>query len=109
MARKQGKLLDVTPGRHEVFHEEPDGTFTIETRQDSQDILDENKRKFNAYGDKLSVGKRGDWHQVASIPATIMDQWIKDTNGEILKDPKMLAAKLNDPNWKLLKTSPTNI
>ena len=109
MARKAGTLLDVTPGRHEVFHEEPDGTFTIETRQDAQAIVDENKRRFNDYGDKLSIGKRGDFHKVASIPATVMDQWIKETNGEILNDPKILAAKLNDPDWKLLKTSPTNI
>ena len=43
MARKAGTLLDVTPGRHEVFHEEPDGTFTIETRQDAQAIVDENR------------------------------------------------------------------
>ena len=53
--------------------------------------------------------KIGDFHKVASIPATVMDQWIKETNGEILNDPKILAAKLNDPDWKLLKTSPTNI
>ena len=43
VARKQGKLLDVTPGRHQVFHEEPDDTFTIETRQDAQAIVDANK------------------------------------------------------------------
>jgi DNA gyrase inhibitor GyrI len=61
VARKQGKLLDVTPGRHQVFHEEPDDTFTIETRQDAQAIVDANKRKFNDYGDKLSVGKRGEF------------------------------------------------
>ena len=109
MARKKGKLLDVTPGRHQVFHEEPDETFTIETIQDAQEIVDSNKRKFNNYGDKLSVGKRGDWHQVASIPSTVMEQWIKETNGAILDDPKLLAAKLNDPDWRLLKTSPTNI
>ena len=109
MARKQGTLLDVTPGRHQVFHEEPDDTFTLETRQAAQAIVDANKRKFNDYGDKLSVGKRGDWHQVASIPTTVMEQWIKETNGAILDDPKLLAAKLNDPDWQLLKTSPTNI
>ena len=109
MARKKGTLLDVSPGKHQVFHEEPDETFTIETTQDAQEIVDSNRRKFNDYGDKLSVGKRGDWHQVASIPSTVMDQWIKETNGAILNDPKVLAAKLNDPNWKLLKTSPTNI
>jgi len=109
VARKQGTLLDVTPGRHDVFHEEPDGTFTIETRQDAQSIVDANKRRFNDYGDKLSVGKMGDFHKVASIPKTVMDQWIKETNGEILNDKKLFAAYLNNPDWALLKTSPTNI
>ena len=109
MARRKGTLFDVTPDRHQVFHDEPDGTFTIETKQDAQDIVDANKRRFNDYGDKLSVGKRGDFHKVASIPSTVMEQWIKETNGAILDDPKILAAKLNDPDWKLLKTSPTNI
>ena len=109
MARKKGTLLDVSPGKHQVFHEEPDETFTIETTQDAQEIVDSNRRKFNHYGDKLSVGKRGDWHQVASIPSVVMEQWIKETNGAVLDDPKLLAAKLNDPDWALLKKSPTNI
>ena len=109
MARRKGTLLDVSPGKHQVFHEEPDETFTIETTQDAQEIVDSNRRKFNNYGDKLSVGKRGDWHQVASIPSGVMEQGIKETNGAILDDPKLLAAKLNDPDWALLKTSPTNI
>ena len=102
-------LLDVMPHRHEVFHEEPDGTFTIETKQDATNIVDDNVRKYNDYGDKLSIGKRGEWHQVASIPVTLWDKWMRETNGEIAKDSKLLASKLNDPDWKLLKTSPTNI
>ena len=109
MARKKGTLLDVSPGKHQVFHEEPDETYTIETTQDAQEIVDSNRRKFNDYGDNLSVGKRGDWHQVASIPSVVMEQWIKETNGAVLDDPKLLAAKLNDPDWAQLKTSPTNI
>ena len=109
VARKEGTLLDVRRGIRQVFHDEPDGTFTIETRQDAQDIVDANKRRFNDYGDKLSVGKRGDFHKVASIPSTVMEQWIKETNGAILEDPKILAAKLNDPDCALFKTSPTNI
>ena len=109
MARKRGTLLDVMPGRHQVFHEEPDETFTIETRQDAQPIIDANKIKFNNYGDKLSTGKRGDWHHAARIPKDIWDVWLRETNGEVAKDPKILAAKLNDPDNKFLKTAPTNL
>jgi hypothetical protein len=110
VARKQGTLLGYTPGSHDVFHEEPDGTFTIETRQDAQAILDENKRKFNDYGDKLSVGKMNEtFHQAASIPKTVMDEWIRETNGDILQDKKLFAAYLNNPDWALLKTAPIKI
>ena len=105
----KGNLLDVTSHTKSTFHEEPDGTYTIQDTQDAHPILDYTKRKFNDYGDKLTPGKRGDWHQVASVPVVVWDQWIKETNGAILKDKKLLAKKLNDAEFKYFKTSPTTI
>jgi len=105
----KGTVLDVTSHVKSTFHEEPDNTFTIHETQDAQPILDYTKKKYNDYGDKLTPGKRGDWHQVASIPVVVWDQWIKETNGAILKDKKLLSKKLNDPEFKYFKTSPTNI
>ena len=69
----------------------------------------ENKRRYNEYGDKLSMGKRGEWHHAASIPFNIWEQWMKDTNGAIEKDSKLLARYLNDPDNKFFKVAPTNI
>ncbi len=116
MARRKGTLLDVQPGSYDVFHEEPEGndtyTYTVETRPDPlvrQEILDANKRQYNDYGDKLSLGKMGEWHHAARIPKDIWDAWLRETNGEVAKDPKILAAKLNDPDNKFLKTAPTNL
>ena len=116
MARKKGTLLDVQPGSYDVFHEEPEGndtyTYTVETRPDPlvrQEILDANKRQYNDYGDKLSLGKRGEWHKVASIPLTVYEQWKKETNGAIDKDSKLLAKYLNDPDNKYFKTAPTKL
>ena len=112
MARKQGTLLDVMPGRHDVFHEEPDGSFTIETRPDltiRKNIIDYNKSQYNDYGGKLSVGKMGEFHHVAKIQIDIWESWLRETNGDVAEDPKVLAAKLNDPDFKLVKTSPTNL
>ena len=63
----------------------------------------------NAYGDKLSLGKRGEWHHTASIPINVWEQWMMDTNGAIQKDPKLLARYLNDPDYKYFKVAPTNI
>ena len=61
------------PYRHTEWIDEPDNTVTIATHQDVEPILDQNKIEYNAYGDKLSLGKRGEWHKVASIPFNIYE------------------------------------
>jgi len=86
-----------------------DKTITFNTVQDVGPMLDENKKKMNAYGDKLSLGKRGEWHHTASIPITVWEQWMKDTNGAIEKDTKLLAAYLNNPDYKYFKVAPTHL
>ena len=97
------------PYRHTEWIDEPDNTITISTHQDVEPILDQNKIEYNAYGDKLSLGKRGEWHKVASIPFNIYEQWQNETNGAIYKDPKLLARYLTDPDNKYCKTAPTTL
>ena len=103
------KLLDVMPHRYTEWIDEPDGTISITTHQDVESILDQNKSEYNAYGDNLSLGKRGEWHKVASIPFNVYEQWKNETNGAIDKDPKLLAKYLNDPHNKYFKTAPTKL
>ena len=55
--------------------DQTDNTFNFKTVQDATPILDDNKARYNAYGDKLSLGKRGEWHHAASIPITIWEKW----------------------------------
>jgi len=103
-------VVDQEPWRRTDFHfDESDNKFTLNTVQDAEPIVDENKRKMNAYGDKLSLGKRGEWHHAASIPVNIWEKWMQDTNGAIQKDSKLLARYLNDPDHKYFKVAPTNI
>ena len=102
-------LFDTSPFRHTEFIEEPDNTISITTHQDVEPVLEQNKLEYNAYGDRLSLGKRGEWHKVASIPLTVYEQWKLETNGAIDKDPKLLARYLNDPDNKFFKTSPTKL
>lgn len=102
-------VFDYMPHRRTDLHEHSDGSVTFNTVQDVEPILDENKRRQNEYGDKLSLGKRGEFHQVASIPHNIWEQWLQQTNGEIAKDSKLLAAYLNNPDHKYFKTSLTNV
>jgi hypothetical protein len=46
---------------------------------------------------------------VASIPVGIWEQWMKDTNGAIEKDPKLMKKYLNDPDNAFLRTTPTRL
>ena len=93
----------------EIQFDSADNSFNFKTTQNATPVLEENKEKYNSYGDKLSLGKRGEWHHAASIPITIWEKWVKDTNGAIQKDSKLLAAYLNDPDYKYFKVAPTNL
>jgi hypothetical protein len=93
----------------EIQFDSGDNSFNFKTTQNATPVLEENKEKYNSYGDKLSLGKRGEWHHAASIPITIWEKWVKDTNGAIQKDSKLLAAYLNDPDYKYFKVAPTNL
>ena len=99
-----------TYGRQtDMLFDETDNTFRFQTRQNATPILDHNKRKFNDYGDKLTTGKRGEWHHAASVPITEWEKWMRLSNGEVAKDPRVLAAFVNDPDYKYFKVAPTNI
>jgi len=94
----------------DTFHSNADETeFTINTRQDVEPILEENKQAYNNYGDLLTPGKAGEGVRVASIPTNIWNQWMKETNGEIQRDHNLMKRYLNDPDNKYLRTTPTRI
>ena len=94
----------------DTFHSNADETeFTINTRQDVEPILEENKQAYNQYGDKLTPGKAGEGVRVASIPTNIWTQWMKETNGEIQRDHNLMKRYLNDPYNKYFRTTPTRI
>ena len=98
-----------SPHRYTKFNEDYDGNVTLETVQEVDPFLDENKAAYNNYGDLLTPGKQGDGVRVASIPITIWENWMKETNGAIQKDNKLLAKYLNDPNNKYFRTTPTRV
>ena len=97
------------PYRTTYVHEHADGTGTFNTVQDVEPILEHAKRRYNDFGDKHTPGKRGELHQVASIPFNIWEQWMQETNGAIQHDNKLLAKYINDPDNKYFKVAPTNV
>jgi hypothetical protein len=91
-----------------------DGTATIDTYQDVQPIIEQNKQDLINYGDKLTFGKASamgtdNGVTLARIPMNVYELWLKETNGEIEKDPKLLAKYLNDPDNRFFRTTPTRV
>ena len=94
----------------DTFHSNAnEDEFTINTVQDVEPILDENKRNFNDYGDLLTPGKSGEGVRVASIPFAVWTQWMRETNGAIEKDHKLMKKYLHDPDNKYFRTTPTRV
>lgn len=96
------RLLDHRGDVVSVFHSFADDEVAVETKQDCEPILDEN-RVARSLGNQSS-----DWglRRVASIPSVIYEQWLKEGMPAHDKAERMrfIRRKLQDPNWKNLLT-----
>ena len=94
-------IFDKTEHTKTVYEESAD-KVTLTTSQDAQPILDRNayERNNQVNANANSVFGR----KVASIPLVLWQEWMKQTNGEIQKDPTLLAKYLNDPDNAFLRT-----
>ncbi|MBN9601820.1 MAG: hypothetical protein J0G33_02695 [Afipia felis] len=88
-----------------------DGRMIVESTQDVEDILENNKRL-------RSMAQKSDWgRHVASIPNVIMTRWLNEEyergNTSIrLFGPEMDALverKLKDPEWAYLRTDSAQV
>jgi hypothetical protein len=87
-----------------VWEDTSDG-FVLHYEQDAQPIVDSNKAKANAGRDYYARDK--DMWRVASIPIAIQYKWLIE-DGLDVHDPDQwgrVARKLNDPDWRYLKTA----
>ena len=83
-------------------YEESADKITLTKTQDTQPILDQNARERNSGVNNPTSTALG--RKVASIPLVTWQNWLKETNGEIQKDPTLLAKYLNDPDNAFLRT-----
>ncbi|HZR02338.1 MAG TPA: hypothetical protein VFA81_04090 [Burkholderiales bacterium] len=97
---------DATMGRTEIFHydtEKDDGSFSIETIQVVDDLVEANKYLANSEDSNW----QGDMHRVASIPMNMFShpslQGIVTPAGRIL-DQKAFKKWLNDPDNRVFRT-----
>lgn len=88
-------------GIRRQFHWDPvSESFTIETVQEVTDLMDVNKRCFNADDHEVQKWK-GDMHRVASIPLSIYFQ-LKEQG--VIDDPSRMKAWLNSPDNRAFRT-----
>lgn len=103
------RLLDFDPltGVKEIFHyDELTGDVHIETTQDVEPILDENKQLAND-GSYSQNGIKNEMWNYAFVPIVVQLQWLNKYGPE--NDPmrkgneKFLFSLLNSPEWRYLK------
>jgi hypothetical protein len=100
---------DTFTGVTEIFHyDEMTGDVHIESRQDVEPILDQNKALQNDDEYSKNGIKNEMWH-FASIPIIVQLKWINEYGLE--NDPmrkgneKLLFRLLNSPEWRYLKAT----
>ena len=89
------------------YYDEATNSFTIRNNWNVGDVLASNKRLANA-----SVDSRfgsGLMHHAAEIPLGVVTKFMKDYNIDVFSsDPdhkKRLMKKLDEPEWRYLKTT----
>lgn len=86
------------------FHRETDGGFTIQSVQDVEPILENNKTL-------QSVTQKSDWgRHIASIPLVMIEKWSKESGVNLLALPKdefarFIKRKIDDPDYRWLRTT----
>ncbi len=95
-------MSEIKTKLHYVDHED---TLIVQRTQDVEPYLDKNKRAFN---DAQETGRfKGDFVKMAEIPLSVIEQWMKE--GINIFDDNSKAAirkKLNDPDYRYLRTTP---
>ena len=100
-------IFDMDETSVTTFEEETDGTIHLNKIMDAEPILNINKEEYNS-GVNNPSGK-GLGRKVASIPVTVWQNWLNETNGAIEHDQALLAKYLNDPDNKFLRTHNSHI
>jgi len=81
-----------------------DGTLAVRHYQDCEDIIERNKQL-------RQEPQKSDWgRHVATIPNSILLKWMLEEGVPVFGMPahewdKFLKKKLNDPDWRDLRTS----
>lgn len=86
------------------FHQDSDGSLTVERVQDVEPILEMNKALQN-WSQKTTS-----FRHIGTVPNVILEKWINEEGAPILsmgsrEFGEFIRRKLNDPDYRWLKTT----
>jgi hypothetical protein len=83
--------------------------LTVVSTQDCEPTIELNKKLYN--DGTGGYGPTREWRRVASIPNIILEKWLKEEGIRYWdsEDTHKLAAKLDDPEWRFLRTAPGKV
>jgi hypothetical protein len=90
------------------YLDESENLYVVEHEEDVEPTIERNKAMQNEF---TRFGKET-FHHVASIPPIIMLKWLNEEGINAYRREgfeHIIAKKLNDPDWKYLKTIPGRI
>jgi len=98
------KLLEKDNVRQKVAHNTDDGEIVIATEQDVSNIIEQNKKEYNATNGRW--GEDVFDNKIASIPLTVVDDLNKLNimRGFHVIDQKKFKAWLNNPDNRFFRT-----
>ena len=101
------RLVDSTDagGVTTTFEIDEDGNVLVKRSQVLAKHFDANRQAYNAFS--LSDRARDIW-RMASIPAVIVEKWLNEDGINVFRksDAERVRRKLNDPEWRWLRTAP---
>ena len=99
-------MQNPTNFRQTAVHADGEGGIVIQTRQDVSDIVEQNKKEYNAYDERSRWSDQLFGNKVASIPMTVIDDLNKAgiMRGFAVLDDKRFALWLNDPMNRAWRT-----
>jgi hypothetical protein len=118
--REEIPLVRTPPGEWLPLHEEGDPVgcwfrwdgrserFEIRREQEVGDLLEENRR-LALLNDGYSRSRR--WRRVAEVPLIFIHKWFVEEGWNALDkgSGRKLRQKLNDPDWRWLRTAPGRV
>jgi hypothetical protein len=108
-----GLLMDISDGDTDIStgirYDEAGDNYLIRREADVAPIISGNKKLYNDGTD--GYGETREWRRAACIPNIILEKWLKEDGIRYWdsEDTPKLMAKLDDPEWRYLRTAPGHL